>query len=178
MKLYDEDEEAKKDSTRQMPIMGFFCVAFNRVKGDSIDLKNLIFNKYPNNELLRQCYEISKDIEKIMTIDEHEPGINDFFWGAFFASGEQKYIERIAAELKYVTEKDSLMLYLAGSSAKWSLCSNAIQYPLVKSHLQKIREKVSADIRTQIDLLLKMEPGKVKEETINDVKEYKRRMEK
>ena len=178
MKLYDEDEEIKNNPSRQMPIMGYFCVAFSNIKIDSVDLREQISNKYSKNELIQQCYEMSQDIETILTIDKHEAGMNDFYWGAFFASGEQKYIERIASELKYVKEKDFLMLYLAGSSAKWSLCSNSKQYPLVKKHLLVIREKETDDVREQIDLLLKMEPGAVKEEMINDVKEYKKKMVK
>lgn len=171
---YVADTALQHKSSAQMSMMGFFAVGFSNVKQDSADLRTLFDNDFSKNQLLQQCYDLSKHIESIMAIDKHEPGINDFYWGAFFASGEKKYVKRIASELMNVAEKDSLMLYLAGSSAKWSLCSNARQYPLVKSHLLEIREEESDQVKAEIDRLLSMNPSSVQEEMMINLKQFKK----
>lgn len=169
---YYEEAEINKNQSAQMPYMGFFSVAFSEVI-DSVDLRNMINNNYSNNEFIVQCYKMSKDIESIIYIDKHEPGINDFYWGAFFASGNKKYIKRITSELLYINEKSSLNLYLAAASAKWSLCSNSYNYALVKKYLLELAEIEPSEIKEQIIILLSKKPSELNEEMVSYLKENK-----
>jgi len=174
---YYEENAINQKQSAQMSIMGFFCVAFSDIKSDT-NLKNDIEKKYSNNEIIFQSYELSKDIGSLLLTEDHSAGINDFFWGAFFASGDKKYIKKIASELAYINEKDSLNFYLAASSAKWSLCSNARQYKLVREHLLELKDSEPLLISQQIENILSSEPSEIKEEMILYLKENKNRFSK
>jgi hypothetical protein len=64
---------------------------------------------------------------------------NDLNWASFFATGHLKYIDNILKVAEHDSERKDLNLYLAGSSAKWSLCSNALQDKNVKQYLVSIK---------------------------------------
>ena len=104
----------------------------------------------------------------VLKIPGHSAGINDLYWGAFFASGKAVFIERLLEETKGAEQLDDFNLWGAGFTAKWSLSSNSRQHPVVRSILEN--EKKSADKRTQdlIEELLTKDPGDYKREA-NDI---------
>jgi hypothetical protein len=83
----------------------------------------------------------------VLKVDGHSSGINDLYWGAFFATGKPVFIERLVDEMKYADERDNFELWGAGATAKWSLASNARQHPLVRTILES--GKSTADKQTQ-----------------------------
>jgi len=92
----------------------------------------------------------------VLSVDGHSPGVNDLYWGAFFATGKRVFIEQLLDETKYANQLDDKDLWAAGITAKWSLASNARQHPLVRTILES--EKANADKPTQdliADLLTK-----------------------
>jgi hypothetical protein len=85
----------------------------------------------------------------VTTIGGHSPSTNDLFWGAFFASGRPEFLQKLADQLRYFRERDDLMLFMAGATAKWSLASNAESHPLVRSTLEGptlVADQVTRDI--------------------------------
>lgn len=66
---------------------------------------------------------------------------NDRNWASYFATGNLKCIDNIIANVPYENERTDLSLFLAGASAKWSLCSNAKQDELVKKYLTGLKDK-------------------------------------
>jgi len=94
----------------------------------------------------------------------HSPEANDAYWAAFFASGKPEFIYRLVDQLRYFDERNDLVLFFAGATAKWSLASNAQKYPAVRSAIENARP--TADKRTQglIDELAKEDPATVKQE--------------
>lgn len=106
----------------------------------------------------------------IINLEGHSAQLNDEYWGAFFASGNPKFIAKLVDQLRYFDERNDEMLFLAGGTAKWSLSSNALQQPGVRSAIEQARLK--ADKRTQeiITELLAKDPSSVKQEVIEIVK--------
>lgn len=106
----------------------------------------------------------------IINLEGHSAELNDEYWGAFFASGNPKFIAKLVDQLRYFDERNDEMLFLAGGTAKWSLSSNALQQPGVRSAIEQARLK--ADKRTQeiITELLTKDPSSVKQEVIDIVK--------
>ena len=100
----------------------------------------------------------------VLNSDGHSAGLNDVYWGAFFASGNPKFIRKLIDQLRYWDERDDLSLFFAGATAKWSLASNAQSQVGVRSALEEA--KLNADKRTQelITELLAQGPAQVKQE--------------
>lgn len=68
----------------------------------------------------------------MLTRTGRSPGLNDMYWGTFFASGNPAYVRRLIDELKYYDERKDVELFAVGATAKWSLQSNAEIHPLVR----------------------------------------------
>jgi hypothetical protein len=94
----------------------------------------------------------------VLTVEGHSGGVNDLYWGAFFATGKPVFIELLLAETVYANQLDNMELWGAGITAKWSLASNARQHTRVHTILES--EKASADKATQelINELLTKDP--------------------
>jgi DNA-binding transcriptional MerR regulator len=92
------------------------------------------------------------------------PGMNDWYWSGFFASGNPAYIQRLIDQLRYVDERQNLVLYMTGGSAEWSLASNARQHSRVRNILQEARQRVDARTAALIDELLQRDPQAIRAE--------------
>ena len=105
----------------------------------------------------------------VIVIEGYSGAVPDFYWGAFFASGNPAFLKKLIDMLKYWDERDNLELFLAGMSAKWSLASNAQSHVLVRSTLEA--ERLDRDKRTQelIAELLVQDPGRIKQDARNIV---------
>ena len=106
----------------------------------------------------------------IINLEGHSAELNDEYWGAFFASGNPKFIAKLVDQLRYFDERNDEMLFFAGATAKWSLSSNALNQPGVRSAIEQA--KLKADKRTQeiITELLAKDPSSVKQEMIEIIK--------
>ena len=73
--------------------------------------------------------------------DINSPAIIDELWGAFCATGDEKYVNRLMTTLPWIegTETDFNKLMIGGA-ARWSLTSNAQQHPKVMKIVLKARE--------------------------------------
>ncbi|MBI2417966.1 MAG: hypothetical protein HYV28_08700 [Ignavibacteriales bacterium] len=165
-----KDIAAFKDPANQPGPMGFFYAAFKSVE-DTVALRAFINSECAGNELLVKAFTEARSDNNILNINAHDPNLNDFYWGAFFGSGGKEYIERITFELDNMRDRINADLYLAAASAKWSLCLNAQRFALVRQHLQEIKTDAAPSVKREIDSLLTMKPGEIKEEMIKVLKE-------
>lgn len=92
------------------------------------------------------------------------PSTNDLYWGAYFASGNQVYVELLADRLKYLPERSDRNLYLTGATAKWSLSANARVHDEVRAALKSIRAGFDPKIGAEIDDLLDKQPEQIRKE--------------
>lgn len=94
------------------------------------------------------------------------PQLNDMNWSSYFATGNTKYLDNLLRNTQYYEERKDLTLFVTGSSAMWSLSSNARQHPAVGAYLAKAKNKNAA-------LALKKEPGYFREEMTNIVRQQR-----
>jgi hypothetical protein len=59
------------------------------------------------------------------------PSFIDALWGSFFATGDERFVQRIIGTLSLLKSQGNTQDVLIGGAAKWSLTSNAIQHPRV-----------------------------------------------
>lgn len=107
---------------------------------------------------------------------EHSAEMNDVIWAAYFGTGETKYLDRLLTETRYKDREDSLQLFFAGSSAMWSLASNARQHPSIKEYLNKLSSSVNdAQKKANLQEILTRDPNEFREETVTRIKSMKER---
>jgi hypothetical protein len=89
-------------------------------------------------DLQSQCAGNATPIEKM---DINSPAVLDELWGAFCATGDEKYVNRLMTTLPWVegAEKDYNKLMIGGA-ARWSLTSNAQQHPKVMKLVLRTRD--------------------------------------
>ena len=97
---------------------------------------------------------------------------NDLCWGAYFASGDTRYLQKITDQTIYGIERCDINLFFAGSSAKWSLAANARQHPSVREYLQ---DRIRNEGETALNELLTREPQEIRNEMENILKSQKKR---
>jgi hypothetical protein len=93
--------------------------------------------------------------------------ITEFYWGAFFASGNPVYVKKLIELAAFAAERNDLTLWTIGSMAKYSLATNSRQDAVLHSILET--EKRSADKRTQelIDEVLRVDPVRMQQEMMS-----------
>jgi hypothetical protein len=78
---------------------------------------------------------------RIEQLPVESPDVLDMLWGAFMATGDEKYVIQVISVLPYSTIKGNIPRLLVGGSAKWSLTSNAIQHKRVLDICESQLEK-------------------------------------
>lgn len=75
--------------------------------------------------------------------DSTSPQKNDVWWMAYFATGEDRWLDRVlavATSAATQTEGKPAVIDLAGQTARWSYKSNAAQWSEVLSHAERHAE--------------------------------------
>lgn len=173
IKNIDGTKNFLSKSTSVFPYIGFMTVAFSKYADKYEEFYNFSNGLNDSKELVQYCLKLSKIRDTVLNWQGHEPGINDLVWSGFFASGDTRYLDRLVSEMKYCDRKDSLKLFLTGISAKWSLCANAISYPLVKEYLEQTLEKRPPDLKAYIEELLGTTPDVITEQMREGIREFK-----
>jgi hypothetical protein len=172
----DTDTSFMSKTDGHPPIIGFLTVALSKYENQGNFYKELS-NKLKNiQDLVQYCLMLSQSKDTILNWAGHNASINDLRWGAFFASGDSRYLSKLVSEMEYCDRDDSLMLFLAGSSAKWSLCANARQYPEVKRYLENAKDTSSKSLRPHIEEALSSSPSDIKDKMIEVLKLFKRKL--
>ncbi len=95
----------------------------------------VIFSKYPdraeewaseikNADVQTRVIELSNSIDALID-DPPSVSNNDECWGAYFASGDIRFIDKLIETTRYISSSSNPVLMLAADTAKWSLASNA-----------------------------------------------------
>ncbi|WP_157255309.1 hypothetical protein [Pedobacter sp. Leaf216] len=124
------------------PILtGFFGAAF--ISNETLK-KNftLNINRVQKPEFKQLFISLfSLNIDTLYSQTKLTASLNDMYWSSFFATGNTKYLDNIISHIPYAENRSDLNLFLAGSSAKWSLCSNSMQNDKVNKHLNALKDK-------------------------------------
>jgi hypothetical protein len=127
--------------------IGFFSEVFFANPARLSDWKALIEKQEEDTKAALQRAVALSRTGGVIAVSGHSPAIDDLYWGAFFASGNPAYVNKLIDELRYWDERDNFELFMAGAAARWSLASNAQSHALVRSTLETA--KSNSDRRTQ-----------------------------
>ncbi|SEF94151.1 hypothetical protein SAMN05421847_1092 [Halpernia humi] len=135
-KTIDFVNKPTSEYKRLEPIMvGFFGALFSKdatIKNEFV--KNI--DKISNVDFKKLFVFLSEtDINSIYAKAPLSPAFNDMNWSSYFATGNVKYLDKIILNIPLAANTNDLTLFLTGSTAKWSLCSNAKQDQKVKEYL-------------------------------------------
>ena len=100
----------------------------------------------------------------VLSVEGRSNGLNDMYWGAFFATGQPKFIAKLIEQLRLYEEELNYLDFMAGATAKWSLSSNAKRHARVKQVLEASVEKVDQNTRKAIVDLLQKDPDVIRQE--------------
>ncbi|HZP24240.1 MAG TPA: hypothetical protein VFB04_12380, partial [Terriglobales bacterium] len=82
--------------------------------------------------------------------DIYDARLLDALWASFFASGDERYVNRIIGALPLVNARGDTGKMLIGGAARWSLASNAYQHPKVMQICEAQLKELPADQRTDL----------------------------
>ena len=150
------------------PYIGFFSEVFAVNPDRAPEWRALIARQaHPTKGVLEWALSVSKD-GGVIAIDGRSAALNDMYWGAFFASGNAKFLNKLVEQLRFIDERDNLELFLLGGVSKWSLASNAQSHAKVRAVLEAAQ--MTADRRTReiIADVLNTDPVRIRQE-VNDI---------
>jgi hypothetical protein len=161
-----------KKSSSAPPMYGFFTEIFAQNPGRMAEWTPII-DQQPEEtrKILRRAVIMSADRKKLLDDEAPSPTRNDICWGAFFASGDRKYLTELIQQLRYMGERKDLNRFTAGGSAKWSLASNAQSHPLVKTAIEEARDKATGALQQQLNDVLTKSPGAIQQEMVDVLRE-------
>lgn len=111
--------------------------------------------------------------DTLVNLQDHSAEINDIMWAAYFGTGETKYLDRLITETQFANRQDSLNLFFAGTSAIWSLSSNARQHKSIDSHLRSRLLTSDSNTKALLTEILNTDPSVFRERTVAQIKEMK-----
>ena len=170
--LLVNDAVKDKKSARAPTLMSFSCMFALNAKAQKNKWKRTI--KYldnPAKSLLTEA--ISRTPEELLNSTKLSPAKNDMNWACFFITGDIKYLNNIASNLKYLNERGDLNKYLTAASAKWSLASNSHSHTLVRMAMESMRIGDVPEMREIAEEILTKDPEYFLEEMKSVVKTQK-----
>ena len=148
-------------------ITGFFSEVF-LTNPSRVDGWRTVIDKQPGfaKSVLDSAVSWSK-AGGVLQLPGQLPQMNDFYWGAFFASGNPLYVKKLLELAAFATKRDDFNVWMIGATAKWSLARNSRQHFLVHSILEE--EKRTADKPKQdlVDEILKRDPERMRQEMVD-----------
>jgi hypothetical protein len=159
-----------KSPSSAPPLMGFFSEIFAANPNLLPEWQTHIAKQDDQAKaMLDQALKLSQS-GGVLNSTGHSAQWNDAYWGAFFATGNPKFVDKIVDQLRYFDERTDEALFLSGATAMWSLATNSHTYTAVRSAIDSA--KVNADKRTQelIAQLLTDDPARIKQEIAEVVK--------
>jgi hypothetical protein len=98
--------------------------------------------------------QMVKPAVPIESMEMKSPEVLDELWGAFSATGDEKYVSRLMTALPWIYDPSGDFNKLSiGGAARWSLTSNAQQHPKVMKMCLKARE-TRPELRKALDQVL------------------------
>lgn len=162
----------KKNRNAGPPTLGFFARVFGDNPESVAEWKKVIKKQdRKTRKLLNRA--IKTELETLLSETETGAALNDMYWGAFFASGERQYVDRLIGQLKYLGERHDINRYIAAATAKWSLSNNAKRHPDVKLAVEGMKNGNNPEHSDIAEDILSMEPKTIQDEMTAVLKEQK-----
>ena len=160
----------KKHKNAGPPTLGFFAQVFGDNSQSIAQWKKVIRTQdRKTRKLLNRA--IDTDIGTLLSQTEIGAGLNDMYWGAFFASGDPRYLNSLIKHLRYLEDRADINRYLAAASAKWSLSTNARRHPQIWRTVEAMKTSNIPKNRALAGDILSMEPKAILDEMIAVLKE-------
>jgi len=96
-----------------------------------------------------------EDLDRYLWVDMHAPTRIDCLWSEFFATGDEKAVEKIISILTYPAAKDKDFVIATKASAEWSLASNARQHKMVYEVIEKRVSSATGELKEKLENILK-----------------------
>ncbi len=121
---------------------------------ESKEALNKLLVKLPPKSQDYLMSQMAKPAEPIEEMEIKSPAVLDELWGAFSATGDDKYIVRLMTALPWIYDASGDFNKLSiGGAARWSLASNAQQHPKVMKLCLKAKE-TKPELRKALELVL------------------------
>ena len=101
---------------------------------------------------------LSRRPGRALSSQGHSGQLNDLYWGAYYASGNPCYIDRVVDEMRFLDESSDPRLFLTGATARWSLASHAVTHESVRQHLEEIRASREDRIKELVNEVMTSDP--------------------
>ena len=162
-----------KDANAVPPIVGFFSEVFAANPDQLPKWQAQIKKQDEQTKAVLQGALSLSQTGGALKLEGHSPSFNDMYWGAFYATGNLDYLQKLVDQLRYFDERDDIYLFMTGATAKWFLASNVRSHILVRSTLETA--KLNADERTKglISELLAQDPAYIQQETSEILRKQK-----
>ena len=170
--LNQSAQQERRESMVNSSLLGFFSALNARDK----TIKAAVASKLDSvtaqahRQVLQRSLETST--AKLFAELPISPAYNDTAWGAFFATGEDQYLELLLRNCQHASSQDVALL-LTGTSARWSLGANARQDSSVRAFLLA-RQATSAEAR----LILAAAPNVLQQAISEGVRHHSPKAEK
>lgn len=120
---------------------------------ESQETLNQIISSLPEKSRKSLLEQVSKPPVPIEKVEITGPAVLDMLWGAFFATGDEKYVKRLISVLPWESQTKDLPKMQVAASARWSLTSNAEQHPRVMKICQQVRD-TQPELKAQLDSII------------------------
>jgi hypothetical protein len=154
------------------PIVGFFTAIFSKDIFSDADISRIINDFDSTKYIFEYCSNLSKTKDTILHWSEQSPHVNDLIWGAYFATGDKRYIQKLISQVELLKQLDSVHLFLTGYTAKWSLCSIALQHPSVKRIIEEEIKIAAPELEQELADILNFEPDEIVEQAMEMFKSH------
>jgi hypothetical protein len=161
------DSEKVLSSDAQFLYLGFFLqvYAINPKFRAGWEALLEIKSEPTRSALLHEVDVYKKNPQGGLDIQDPSEQRNDMEWGAFFASGNGRFINILINDMMHVDERIDKALFLTGASAKLSLAKNALLHPEVSIFLKNERNASQGRKKQLISDVLTLSPDKIRDET-------------
>ncbi|HTO04917.1 MAG TPA: hypothetical protein VL069_14495 [Opitutus sp.] len=120
--------------------VGFFAEVLAANPGRIVEWRNVMDRQdRPTRELFKQARRLARP-GALLASEGHSVALNDRYWGAFFASGNSEYLNKLVDNLRHIDDEQP-PLFWAGATAMWSLARNGPAHPLVEVTLESRQDK-------------------------------------
>src|SRR5262249_34001765 len=120
------------------PALAFFSLVFAANPAQMDAWRKQIDAKDAGTQAVLQLADYyGRTPDSLLKMPVHSANMNDMYWGAFYATGDVRYLQKLMDQLVYCDERIDAYLFMVGGSAQWSLASNAAADPAVKQALQQ-----------------------------------------
>ncbi len=163
-----QNNQEAREALPAAPIVGFFtAILLSDSPNKNIVKKELNAMTHPF-DLFKYALAFGKSKDTIVNWTNRKPDSNDLIWGAYFGTGDHRYLDKLLGETGLMEREDSLVLYMTGASAKWSLASNARQHESIKQYLSQ-KETTNPKTKKMLIDILSQDPATIREEIMKRV---------